>query len=98
MPLIQWGEESEKKGSLPPVRAYNRPSKKGGPMSVARKTVVVASSKESFHDAVNQAISRASKTLRGITGLEVTSQKAKIENGRILEYRIECAITFLLDE
>ena len=67
-------------------------------MSVARKTLVVASSKESFHDAVNQAVTRASKTLRGITGLEVTSQKAKIENGRILEFRVECSITFLLDD
>lgn len=67
-------------------------------MSVARKTIVVASSKEGFHDAVNQAISRAAKTLRGMTGLEVTSQKAKIEDGKILEYRIECQITFLLEE
>lgn len=67
-------------------------------MSVARKTLVIASSKESFHDAVNQALSRASKTLRGITGLEISAQKAKVENGRILEYRVECYITFLLDE
>ena len=32
-------------------------------MAVARKTQVIASSKESFQDAVNIAISRASKTL-----------------------------------
>ena len=67
-------------------------------MSVARKTLVVSSSKESFQDAVNQAVSRASKTLRGITGLEVMSHKAKVDNGKILEYRVECQITFLLDE
>lgn len=67
-------------------------------MSVARKTEVIASSKESFHDAVNNAISRASKTLRGITGLEIVAQKAKVVNGRITEYRVECAITFILEE
>lgn len=67
-------------------------------MAVARKTQVVASSKESFQDAVNIAISRASKTLRGITGLEVASQKAKVENDRITEFRVECWITFILDE
>lgn len=67
-------------------------------MSVARKTQVIASSKESFQDAVNQALKRASKTLHGITGLEIVSQKAKIENGKILEYRVECGITFILDE
>lgn len=67
-------------------------------MAVARKTIVVASSAESFHDAVNTALSRASKTLRGITGLEVVSSKAKVENDKIAEYRVECAITFVLDE
>ena len=67
-------------------------------MSVARKTIVVASSQEGYHDALNQAVARAAKTLRGITGLEVASQKAKIENGKITEYRVECQITFLLDE
>ena len=67
-------------------------------MAVARKTQVIASSVESFHDAVNIAVSRASKTLRGMTGLEVVDQKAKIENDRIVEYRVECQITFILDE
>ncbi|MCC7344669.1 MAG: dodecin domain-containing protein [Deltaproteobacteria bacterium] len=67
-------------------------------MAVARKTQIVASSKESFHDAVNQAITRAAKTLRGITGLEVVAQKAKVEKKKIVEYRVECWITFVLDE
>ncbi len=67
-------------------------------MAVARKTIVVSSSKEGFQDAVNQAVMRASKTLRGITGLEVVAHKAKVENGKIMEYRVECQITFVLDE
>jgi len=67
-------------------------------MAVARKTQIVSSSKESFHDAVKAAVSRASETLRGITGLEVLEMKAKVENGKILEYRVECAITFILDK
>ena len=67
-------------------------------MAVARKTHVVASSAESFQDAVNTAASRAAKTLRGITGLEVTQMKAKVENDKITEYRVECAITFILDD
>ena len=67
-------------------------------MSVARKTRLVSSSKESFHDALNTAVSRAAKTLHGITGVEVTEQKAKVENGKIMEYRIECLVTFILDE
>ncbi len=66
-------------------------------MAVARKTLVIASSKENFQDAVNIAFSRASQTLRGITGLEVVAMKAKVENDRIIEYRVECDITFILE-
>ena len=31
---------------------------------------------------------RATKTLRGITGFEVISQKGKVEKGKIVEYRV----------
>ena len=67
-------------------------------MAVARKTHIVASSKESFHDAVQQGLTRASKTLHGITGLEVIEQKASVKEGKIDEYRVECNITFILDD
>ena len=67
-------------------------------MAVARVTEVVCSSTESFQDAITQGIDRASRTLRGMTGLKVLEQKAKIEGGRITEYRVQMAITFILDE
>lgn len=66
-------------------------------MSVARVTELVAASKESWEDAGRQALSRAAKTLRGITGLEIVRQTAKIQNGRIAEYRVHCRITFVLE-
>jgi flavin-binding protein dodecin len=46
---------------------------------------------------VQAAVSRATKTLHGITGLEVISQKAKIVNGKIAEYRVTVEVTFILD-
>lgn len=66
-------------------------------MAVARVTTVIASSTKGWDDAANIALDRASKTLRGITGMEVLAQKAKVENGKIAEYRIEVKITFILD-
>ncbi len=57
-------------------------------MAVARVTKITASSSEGFQDAVQAGLARAAKTLHGITGLEVLSQKAKIEDGRIAEYRV----------
>jgi flavin-binding protein dodecin len=66
-------------------------------MAVARVTKLTASSTKGFQDAVETALKRAAKTLRGITGLEVISQKAKVEKGKISEYRVTLEVTFILD-
>ena len=65
--------------------------------AVARVTKITAASPKSFQDAVDEGLSRASKTLRGISGLEVISQKAKVEGGKITEYRATIEITFILE-
>lgn len=65
--------------------------------AVARVTKITAASSKSFQDAVESGLKRAAKTLRGITGLEVIEQKAKVEDGRISEYRTTVEITFILD-
>ena len=66
-------------------------------MAVARVTRLTASSQTSWQDAVQEAIDRANKTLRGLTGLEVVSQKAKIVDGKITEYRVTIDVTFVLE-
>ena len=66
-------------------------------MAVARVTELIASSTKSWQDAAEQALIRAAKTLRGITGMEILAQKAKVERGKIIEYRVDCRITFILE-
>ncbi len=66
-------------------------------MAVARVTRLTASSPTSWQDAVQEAIGRANTTLRGLTGLEVVSQKAKIVDGKITEYRVTIDVTFVLE-
>ncbi len=66
-------------------------------MAVARVTKITASSKKGWEDAANQGLKRAAATVRGITGLEVVSQKAKVEGGKITEYRLTMELTFLLE-
>jgi dodecin len=65
--------------------------------AVARVTKITAASTKSFQDAVDAGLKRAAKTLRGITGLEVIEQKAKVEDNRISEYRATIEITFVLE-
>ncbi|MFZ5791551.1 MAG: dodecin family protein [Pseudomonadota bacterium] len=67
-------------------------------MSVARVTQITASSAKSFDDAIKSGLSRASRTVRGITGLHVVDQKAKVTNGKIEEYRVTMDLTFILED
>lgn len=66
-------------------------------MAVARVTKITSSSTSSFQDAIDSGLSRAAETLRGITGLVVIDQKAKVVSGKITEYRATIEITFVLD-
>jgi dodecin len=67
-------------------------------MSVARVTQITASSPKSFDDAVRSGLARASRTVRGITGLHVVEQKAKVAKGKIEEYRVTMSLTFVLED
>lgn len=66
-------------------------------MAVARVTKITASSSKSFQQATDDALKRATKTLRGVTGFEVMSMKGKVEKGKIAEYRVTLEVTFILE-
>jgi flavin-binding protein dodecin len=66
-------------------------------MAVARVTKVTASSSQGFQQAAEEGLSRATKTLRGVTGFEVISLKGKVEDGKITEYRVTLEVTFILE-
>jgi flavin-binding protein dodecin len=67
-------------------------------MAVARVTEIIAGSKKSFQDAVEQGIVRAAKTLKNVEGAWIQDQKVVIEKGRIVEYRVALKITFVLEK
>jgi flavin-binding protein dodecin len=66
-------------------------------VAVASVSKITAASPESFDDAVREGLARASKTLRGISGLHVVDMKASVNNGKIAEYRVTMEVTFLLE-
>ena len=61
---------------------------------VVKVIELVGVSQQSYSDAVRQAVSEASKTIRGITGVEVLRSSAKVENGELSEYRVDLKIAF----
>lgn len=64
---------------------------------VARVTEIIAGSAASFDDAVKVGFERACKTLRGITGIRVLEQRIKVEDNKIVEYRVRMEIIFVLE-
>ena len=67
-------------------------------MTVARTTELSATSEKGFDDAINQAISRATKTLHNVKGAWVKDQLVELENDRIARYKVHLMVTFVLDE
>ncbi len=58
---------------------------------------ILASSSKSWEDAAANAVADASKSLRGIRSINITNQSAIVENGTIIEYRINCKISFEIE-
>ncbi len=67
-------------------------------MSVARVTELSATSQESFEDAINRAINRATQTLRGVQGCWVKDMNVLISDGQIQGYKVNVDITFELED
>ena len=67
-------------------------------MSVAKVIEVSASSTTSFEDAINQGIARACDTIANVRGAWIKEQKVSIEGGRIVSYRVNMQVTFVLDD
>jgi flavin-binding protein dodecin len=67
-------------------------------MSVAKVSEISATSPKGFEDAVQQGLSRASKTLRHIRGAWVKEQHVRCEEGKIVEYQVNMMVTFVLDD
>ncbi len=67
-------------------------------MSVAKVTEISASSPESFDDAIKKGIKRADETLDKIQGAWVNEMKVKVDDGEIVEYRVNLKVTFVLKD
>lgn len=65
-------------------------------MSVAKITEISSSSKVSFEDAIQTGIARACQTLDQVQGAWISEQKVVVEKDKIVEYRVNMRVTFIL--
>ena len=66
-------------------------------MAVIKVLELVGTSSTSWSDAAKSAVEEASKTVRGITGVDVVNSTAKVENGAISEYHVTVKIAFAIE-
>jgi hypothetical protein len=67
-------------------------------MPVAKVIEITASSPTSFEDAIRVGIERAEETLEQVRGAWVQQQKVVVEDGKIVEFRVNLKVTFVLKE
>ena len=67
-------------------------------MSVAKVEEISATSAKSFEDAIKIGIKRANQTLRNVTSVWVKEQHVRVSAKGKLQYQVNMAVTFVLEE
>jgi len=65
---------------------------------IFRKTEIVGTSDTSVSNAIDTAISRATKTLRNVEWFEVGEIRGQVKDGKVSQYQVTLKVGFLLDE
>ncbi|MBC6489498.1 dodecin [Flavihumibacter stibioxidans] len=66
-------------------------------MPIVKVIEVISSSEKSIEDAIQNAVTEASKTIRNIDSVFVKDIKAHVKDGKIATYGVICKISFRLD-
>lgn len=67
-------------------------------MAIASISTITSASQNSWQEAAELGFARANETLRRITGIKVVEEKARVEDGVIVEYLVTLQVIFLLEE
>jgi flavin-binding protein dodecin len=67
------------------------------PPAVVRVIELVGVSAKSWSDAAQQAVARATQTIRHVTGVEVLRSTAVVKDGKIVEYHVNVKLAFVVE-
>jgi len=66
-------------------------------MSIARVTEIKSASAKSFDDAIRTGLARACKRLENVKSAWIQNQEVLLDDkGKIIEYRVQMKVTFIL--
>ncbi|SMO66553.1 dodecin family protein [Fodinibius sediminis] len=66
-------------------------------MSVLKVLEIMSESKESWEDAAEEGIKKASQTVSNIKSANIQNQSATVSDGKITSYRVNLKISFEVD-
>ncbi len=55
---------------------------------------VIGISTDGFEAAVDNAVAKASESINGITGVEVQNLSARVDDGKVVQYRANVKLAF----
>lgn len=65
-------------------------------MSVAKVIEITARSSDSFEDAIEKGVAKASETVNNIKSVWVKEMHAEVDDGKVDAYRVDMKVTFVL--
>jgi dodecin len=66
-------------------------------MSVVKVIELIADSPSSWEDAASNGLAEACKSLRGIKSMYIKEFEAKVENDKVVGYRVIAKVSFLIE-
>jgi len=63
-------------------------------MAVMKVIELVGKSESGWNEAAQDAVNEAAKTINGIIGIDVIKMTAKVENGKIVQYKTDLKLAF----
>lgn len=65
--------------------------------SIAKVIELSAESSMSFEEAIQRGITKAAETVHEIRSAWVEGQQVKVKDGKVIAYRVDLKVTFVLD-
>lgn len=63
-------------------------------MAILKVIEILSSSTKSWEDATEAGVAKAAKTVKGIKSAFVQSQSVVVEDGKVIEYRVNLKLSF----
>lgn len=67
-------------------------------MSIVKVIELIASSEKGLEDAIQNAVTEASRTIHNIDSVFVKDIKAHVKDGKVTTYGVICKVSFRLDQ